>query len=202
MLSKPIIHNPKSISTKEHTLTSHHEHQNMKTNATGGGGLGVVGCPGGATTHTKSIDLTSVRYSVLTAGGGLGANSNGYLGKKSSSVASQYSAGLAQKLKDSGRATLILVLISACFVVLNLPYVLTWANFFIPFKQNLLTTQEAIYQRYAWVTLTEIFHIANFSINLFLYCLASKLFRNSLLARVSFFKNLRFSIRFKRPSDA
>lgn len=196
----------KSLLTKEQTLTSHNNHHdpiihNNNNNNNKG-------------TRTKSIDVTSTRFSVLTAGGGgggggafvggfgNGSSSGGFLGYKSSSVASQYSAGLAQKLKDSGRATLILILISACFVLLNLPYVITWASFYMPFKKDKLGNGVAIYQRYAWVTLGEIFHLANFSINLFLYCLASKMFRKALISRLSFFKNWRFTIRFKAPSNA
>lgn len=132
---------------------------------------------------SKSFDLTSMRRP-----------SN----MKSGSTSSQFSAGLAQKLKDSGRATIILVLISAFFVILNIPYIVVWANFFIPYKQEWLETTEAIYFRYAWVMLFEIFHMTNFCINLFLYCLASKLFRNELFARFSILKSCRISFSFKR----
>lgn len=178
--------------TKEQTLSSHHPNDNNKV---------------GGASRSKSVDVTSVRFSVLTAagggtGGGLmpGVTANGVNGSlaKSSIASSQYSAGMSQKLKESGRATLILILISACFVGLNVPYVLTWANFFVPYKQDRLNTPEKIYGRFAWVTIGEIFHIANFSINLFLYCLASKLFRHELWARLSVIKNCRIQIRFKR----
>jgi hypothetical protein len=48
---------------------------------------------------------------------------------------------------------------------------------------------EAIYARYTWVSIAEIFHMANFSINLFLYCLASKLIRKELAARLDLIVN-------------
>lgn len=87
----------------------------------------------------------------------------------------------------SDRATLVLVLFSICFVVLNFPYILTWSIFFVPFKQGLLK-EEDIYFRYSFVLLTETFHLTNFSINIFLYSFANKRFRQRIREILSFKK--------------
>nr|QVK45775.1 G protein-coupled receptor [Proales similis] len=84
---------------------------------------------------------------------------------------------IRQKLKESGRATIILILISAFYVGLNVPYVTFWARFFIPYKLETLTEQDQVYSRYAFVHIGEIFHVANFALNIFLYSFASKPFR-------------------------
>ncbi|RNA32072.1 thyrotropin-releasing hormone receptor-like [Brachionus plicatilis] len=73
-------------------------------------------------------------------------------------------------------ATVVLILFSVCFVVLNLPYILTWSLFYVPFKQGLLP-QNDIYFRYSFVLLTETLHLTNFSINVLLYSVANKRFR-------------------------
>ena len=132
-------------------------------------------------------------------------HSNSSASKRSSSncqnpnlTTHKYSASLTQKLKDTGRATIILILISVFFVLFNMPYIIVWACFFIPYKQGWLESRVAIYYRYAWVQLVEIFHIANFCVNLFLYCLGSKLFRNELAARFGILKTFKFSFTFKR----
>lgn len=86
---------------------------------------------------------------------------------------------IRQKLKESGRANVILILISVFFVGLNVPYIITWCSFYIPYKRDQFNQdQNALYFRYSFVHLAEILHMTNFAINLFLYCLASKAFRN------------------------
>jgi hypothetical protein len=107
----------------------------------------------------------------------------------------RYSTSLTQKLKDSGRATIILIIISTFFVLLNLPYIVAWTLFFIPFKYGKLTGAN-IHMRYSFVLLSEVLHVSNFSINFFLYYMASKIFRNRFLYTFSFFKRLQFKIRF------
>jgi hypothetical protein len=101
------------------------------------------------------------------------------------------SHSLAQKLKDSGRATIILILISICFVLLNLPYILTWLWFYVPYKNSQLDELQ-IHFRYSFVALSEIFHISNFCINFFLYYMASKYFRNQFLHKFMLFKKIQF----------
>lgn len=88
----------------------------------------------------------------------------------------------------SDRATLVLILFSICFVILNFPYILTWSIFFIPFKQGLLQLED-IYFRYSFVLLTETFHLTNFSINIFLYSIANKRFRQSIRKILSYKRN-------------
>ncbi|CAF1092761.1 unnamed protein product, partial [Brachionus calyciflorus] len=78
---------------------------------------------------------------------------------------------MSQKFRDSGRATIILIMLSIFFVGLNFPYIVSWCLFYIPYQRGLLE-QENIYFRYSFVLLSEILHIANFSINIFLYCIA------------------------------
>ena len=95
------------------------------------------------------------------------------------------SLSLGHPLRNAERATLILILISISFVSLNLPYVVAWMRFFIPFKRNQLSQREIFY-RYSFVSLTEIFHMINYCINIFLYCMVSKAFRNEIRSRISF----------------
>lgn len=104
--------------------------------------------------------------------------------------------GIAQRLKESGRATIILIVISLFFVVLNLPYIITWALFYIPYKRNQLKNENDIYFRYSFVMLAEVLHLSNFSINLFLYCMASKAFRSQLMCRLLFIKSFKIKIVF------
>lgn len=93
------------------------------------------------------------------------------------------SSNMKKSLKGSEIATHILLLISACFVLLNVPYVIAWANFnFYEFEsKRSIESISASYHRYTFIWLAKIFHIANFSINFFLYCLASKRFRKHLM---------------------
>ena len=88
------------------------------------------------------------------------------------------------KLKEAGRVTFILILISIFFVILNIPYLISWLCFFIPYRYKLLTDESAIHKRYTFVYLMEIFHILNFCINFFLYCFSSKIFRKELKTSV------------------
>jgi hypothetical protein len=134
--------------------------------------------------RSKSVDLNQLKNRV-----NLG------------SVASQYS-GLSQKLKDSGRATIILIVISAFFVILNLPYIAAWFSWFIPYKLKTLANEEDIYFRYSIIKLVEILHILNFSINLFLYCMASKLFRSELFSRLNVFKAFTFKFYFRANNES
>lgn len=91
------------------------------------------------------------------------------------------------KLKESGRATIILILISVFFIGLNLPYTVAWSLFYMPFQRT-LKKESDIYFRYSFVLLTEVFHILNFSVNFFLYCMASKSFRNQFRNKFVSFK--------------
>lgn len=102
---------------------------------------------------------------------------------------------LRTSFKGADRATLILLLISACFVLLNLPYVTAWANF-IRYElestgSSSVESKNASYQSYSFIPLAKILHIANFSINFFLYCLASKRFRTHLMVGfINYFNSL------------
>lgn len=95
---------------------------------------------------------------------------------------------MSKKFQESGRATLILILLSIFFVALNFPYILAWCNFYIPFERKLLKNDDDIYIRFSFVLLSEILHVSNFSINIFLYCVASKRFREQLKMKLWPFK--------------
>ncbi|RNA32071.1 thyrotropin-releasing hormone receptor-like [Brachionus plicatilis] len=103
-------------------------------------------------------------------------------------------SGIAQRLKDSGRATVILVFLSVFFVLLNFPYIVSWCFFFIPYQSGLLKDQDQILFRYAFVMLAEIFHMTNYSVNFALCCMASKKFRLKFKER--FFRLKFFEIKF------
>ncbi len=76
------------------------------------------------------------------------------------------------------RTIFILIVISAFYVTLNMPYIISWFLFFVPMVQETLTVEQ-IHLRYAFVQICEIFHMLNFSINFLFYYLAVK-YCNSL----------------------
>jgi hypothetical protein len=80
--------------------------------------------------------------------------------------------------KKTDRITFVLMLISAIFVFLNLPYIVSWFAFFIPFKQGYLNVDQ-IYFRFSFVFLTEVLHMLIFSINYLFYILNLKQFNNT-----------------------
>jgi hypothetical protein len=110
----------------------------------------------------------------------------------------KYTTSLTQKLKDSGRATIILIVVSTFFVLLNLPYIVAWTVFYIPLKRGILTDDDEIHFRYSFVYLSEVFHVSNFCINFFLYYAASKIFRNRFMYKFSVLKKLHFRACFCR----
>ncbi|CAF0903948.1 unnamed protein product [Brachionus calyciflorus] len=110
-----------------------------------------------------------------------------YVKKRALTAIYQFN-GIKQKLKDSGRATIILVLLSVFFVALNFPYILSWCFFYIPYQSGMLKNENTVYLRYSFVLLAEILHLMNYSINLILCFMASKKFRDQ-------FKNQFFYIK-------
>jgi hypothetical protein len=92
-----------------------------------------------------------------------------------------------QKINDSSKVTLILILISIFFVALNLPYITAWLVFFVPFKKQTIQDDE-IFFKYSFVKLAEILHLLNFCVNIFLYCMVSRVFRRQLKLRLFFCK--------------
>lgn len=80
---------------------------------------------------------------------------------------------VSKNFTSTDRVSYMLILMSLSFVMLNLPYVVTWVAFFIPFKQNLLLTNQ-IYFLYSFVNLSEIFHIAHFSIGYLFFLMSSR----------------------------
>lgn len=93
---------------------------------------------------------------------------------------------IKKSLKDSDRATLILIVLSALFVILNVPYICAWLFFYIPYIRNELNMEQT-YFRFALLLIVEILHVLNFSIAFFSYCAVSKLFRKDILHRVKIF---------------
>ncbi len=79
---------------------------------------------------------------------------------------------IQKKFQRFDRVSSILVVISAFFILLNLPYIIAWFAFFIPMKQGTLTADEIKF-RFGFVNLTEILHLTNFSINFFFYYLGT-----------------------------
>ncbi len=66
-----------------------------------------------------------------------------------------------------------LIVISAFYVFLNAPYIISWFIFFVPMAQEKLS-YEQIHFRYAFVQIFEVFHMLNFSINFLFYYFAVK----------------------------
>ena len=79
------------------------------------------------------------------------------------------------------KMTKTLGLASFSFVLLNLPYSIMWFVYFsaIEFYEIEKTTADYLF---ACVQLTEIVYILNYSINFYLYCLSSTLFRKQLFS--------------------
>ena len=83
------------------------------------------------------------------------------------------------KLKKASRATSILVLISFVYVILNVPYAISWLCFFIPAQKDWIE-KETRRKIFGVVYILEIFHISNYCINFFLYCISSRVIRSEL----------------------
>jgi len=105
-----------------------------------------------------------------------------------SNVSQSHISTVAKRLKDSDRATLVLILLSVVFIVLNFPYIISWMLFYIPIIRNELN-MEQVYLRFAFLNLSEILHLANFTSGLFIYCSVSKLFRKDLKYRLQYAKS-------------
>lgn len=85
-----------------------------------------------------------------------------------------------QKSYHNNKTTKMLVLISFSYALLCFPHLITWSMFFIELTFNKHTDPSVNTYLFAWVQLTEIFLILNYSINSFFYCLSANLFRNQL----------------------
>ncbi len=83
------------------------------------------------------------------------------------------------KLKKASRATSILVLISFVYIILNVPYAISWLCFFIPSQKDWID-QDTRRRIFSVVYILEIFHISNYCINFFLYCISSRVIRSEL----------------------
>ena len=81
--------------------------------------------------------------------------------------------------KNTDKVNYILILISSVFMALNLPYIISWLCFYIPFKQGRIDDDQ-IFFRYSFVTLAEILNMVNFSINFLFYFISIKSFKKKL----------------------
>lgn len=79
---------------------------------------------------------------------------------------------LEKKFSKTDRISMILIVISTFFILLNVPYVVSWVVFFVPFKQKNLDIEQ-VYFRFSFVHLSEILHMTNFALNFFFYSLGS-----------------------------
>lgn len=79
-------------------------------------------------------------------------------------------------LNYSKKVTVLLLLISYSFVILHLPFVLTWSFYYIEitFQQNSITTQ---YYVLVLLQFSEIFFVLNSGIKFYLYCTSCIIFR-------------------------
>jgi len=88
------------------------------------------------------------------------------------------------KANSQAMLTKMLVLISFCFVFLNLPYFISWCIFYY---KDVLTNDnkyqinsEKTNNLYSMLKIIEIFYLANYCINFYLYFASGSVFRNQL----------------------
>ena len=95
---------------------------------------------------------------------------------------------LLRKLRQTSRTTFILILISFSFLLLNLPYLISWTFYYLHEKYQVFNSSPLHDKLFfnMLVTCTEIFHVFNYCINFLLYCISSKIFRQDLKSMILF----------------
>ncbi len=78
------------------------------------------------------------------------------------------------------KMTRLLILISILYVLLNLPYLISWLMFYMEISEGDSNSIERRNFKFALVQLTEILNVSTYSINFFFYCLSGTLFRHQL----------------------
>jgi hypothetical protein len=78
------------------------------------------------------------------------------------------------------KMTRLLILISILYVLLNLPYLISWLIFYMEISEGDSNSIERRNFKFALVQLTEILNVSTYSINFFFYCLSGTLFRHQL----------------------
>lgn len=94
-------------------------------------------------------------------------------------IANRCSSGNNNR-NNSKNSTKIVLLISFVFIVLNVPYLLSWFLFYyqIEFNQNdLLISNEYLFTA---VQISEIIHMINYAVLFYVYCASGRKFRNQL----------------------
>ena len=81
---------------------------------------------------------------------------------------------------QSKKTTKTLILISFSYPLLCFPHLITWSMFFTHMALSETSDSSQNTYLFAWVQITEIFLVLNYSVNSFFYCLSSKLFRSQL----------------------
>lgn len=82
------------------------------------------------------------------------------------------------KLNYSKKVTFLLVLISYVFILLNLPYMITWSIYFYEINFNLANLDYQLLR--GVLEITEVLHILNYGVKFFLYFLSCTIFRSKL----------------------
>ncbi len=82
------------------------------------------------------------------------------------------------KANSSQRITRLITVISVINVLLNLPYMISWLRLYY-FSNKAAAIGESV-QELIWLKIFEIFNLANYSINFYIYCGSGRLFRKQL----------------------
>ncbi|CAF1007775.1 unnamed protein product [Brachionus calyciflorus] len=89
-------------------------------------------------------------------------------------------SAIKKSLSQSIRTTYMLVIVSKWFILLHLPYFLSWMLFHLSANKTFFATLDSINQKYllrAFLNLFEIFFLLNYTINFILYFVNGPLFR-------------------------
>lgn len=91
-----------------------------------------------------------------------------------------YREKINQNSKKSNRILKVLIMMSFSYVVLNLPYFISWCYFFyqVAIRKNPLPFLK--YKLFSILNICEIFYVLNFAVNFFIYCASGKNFRCQL----------------------
>ena len=86
---------------------------------------------------------------------------------------------IANKTNNSKNSTRILLTISFVFILLNLPYLISWILFYyrVAFRDNDPELKDYLF---ATLQISEIFYVSNYAISFYLYCISGSKFRNQL----------------------
>jgi len=85
------------------------------------------------------------------------------------------------------RLTVMLLMMSFSFVILNFPYLVTWLVFFGTFALNGFADPNVRNEMFAALQISEIFYISSYGAKFFMFCAAGSMSRKMLGSLSNFF---------------